>query len=92
MLAAILEKGIRFCIDYRRLNKPTKKDAYLKPLIKETLAQLKNAKVFTKIDICQAFHKLRMATDSEDYTMFALRFGVFKWKVLPFGLTGGPAS
>ena len=43
--------GIRFCVDYRKLNKLTKKDAYPIPLIAETLAQLKGAKVFTKIDI-----------------------------------------
>lgn len=33
-----------------------------------------------------------MAADSEDYMTFALRFEAFKWKVLPSGLTGGPAS
>ena len=43
--------GIRFCVDYRRLNAITKKDRYPIPLIEETLAQLKGAKYFTKIDI-----------------------------------------
>ena len=78
MLAVKLGKGIRFCVDYRRLNELTKKDAYPILLIEETLAQLKNAKIFTKIDIRQAFHKLRMAADSEDLTTFASRFGAFK--------------
>ena len=84
--------GICFCVDYRRLNELTKKDAYPIPVIAETLAQLKGAKVFTKIDIRQAFHKLRMEASSEDLTTMTTRFGAFKWKVLPFGLTGGPAS
>ena len=92
MLAAKPGGDIRFCVDYRHLNELTKKDAYPIPLIEETLAQLKNAKVFTKIDIRQAFHKLRMAADLEDYTMFTLRFGAFKWKVLPFRLMERPAS
>ena len=83
---------IRFCVDYKRLNELTKKDAYPIPLIAKTLAQLKGAKVFTKIDIRQAFHKLRMSASSEDLTTMATRFGAFKWKVLPFRLTGGPAS
>ena len=91
MLAAKPEKDIRFCVNYRCLNKLTKKDAYPISLIKKTLAQLKNAKVFTKINICQAFHKFRMTADSEDLTTFASRFGAFKWKVLPFELTSGPA-
>ena len=81
--------GVWFCMDYRRLNKLIVKDTYLISLIKETLAQLKNAKVFTKIDIRQAFHKLQMAADSENYTTFSCRFGAFKWKVLSFALTGG---
>ena len=92
MLAVKPDRGIRFCVNYRCLNKLTKKDAYPLPLIKEILAQLKNTKVFTKIDICQAFHKHRMAANSEDYTMFASQFEVFKWKVLLFRLMGGPAS
>ena len=78
MLAAKLGGGIRFCVDYKRLNELTKKDAYPIPLIEETLTQLKNAKIFTKINICQAFHKFRIAANLEDYTMFASQFGAFK--------------
>ena len=78
MLAVKPGGGVWFCVDFRRLNELTVKDAYLIPLIEETLAQLKNAKVFTKIDIRQAFHKLRMAADSEDYITFSCRFGIFK--------------
>ena len=78
MFAAKPGGGIRFYIDYKRLNELTKKDTYPILLIKEILAQLKNAKVFTKIDICQVFHKLKMAANSEDLTTFALQFGAFK--------------
>ena len=56
------------------------------------MAKLKKAIVFTKIDIRQAFHKLRKAIESEDATIFASRFGTYKWKVMLFGLKGGPAS
>ena len=84
--------GIRFCVNYRKLNSLTKKDAYPLLLIAETIARLKKAIVFTKFDIRQAFHKLRMAIESEDATTFASQFGAYKWKVMPFGLTGGPAS
>ena len=92
MLAVKPSEGVRFCVDYRRLNKLIVKDAYPIPLIKKTLVQLKNAKVFMKIDIRQAFHKLQMVTDSEDYITFLYKFSAFKWKVLPFGLTGAPTS
>ena len=92
LLAKKPSGGLRFCVDYRRLNQITKKDRYPIPLIEETLAQLKEAKIFSKIDIRQAFHKLRMEAASEDLTTFNSRFGAYKYKVLPFGLTGGPAS
>ena len=78
MLAAKPEESIRFCIDYKRLNELIKKDAYPIPLIEKTLTQLKNAKVFTKINIRQTFHKFKMAADSEDYIMFASQFRAFK--------------
>lgn len=47
-------------------------------LIAETTAQLKHASLFTKIDIRQAFHKLRMAAESDDLTTFISRYGAFK--------------
>ena len=79
-------------MNYWKLNKLTKKDAYPIPLIAETLVQLSHARVFIKIDIWQVFHKLCITAESEDLTTMITRFGAYKWKVLPFGLTGGLAS
>ena len=78
MLVAKPGEDIRFCVNYRRLNELTKKKIYPILLIKEILAQLKNIKVFTKIDIRQIFYKLRMTADLKDLTMFALQYGAFK--------------
>ena len=52
--------GLRFCVDYRKLNAITKKDRYPLPLIDETLAQLNKAKIITKLDIRYAFNRIRM--------------------------------
>jgi transposase InsO family protein len=84
--------GLRFCIDYRKLNAITKKNQYPLPLIEETLERLSRAKIFTKMDIRLAFHQIRMHPDSEDLTTFRTRYGSYKYKVLPFGLTNGPAT
>ena len=84
--------GWRFCIDYRKLNAITKKDAYPPPLIGETIRRIGKAKVFTKLDIRQAFHRIRIHPDSEDLTTFKTRYGNYRMKVLPFGLTNGPAT
>lgn len=84
--------SLRFCVDYRKLNAITKKDRYPLPLIDETLARLSRAKIYTKLDIRQAFHRIRMHPDSEALTTFRCRYGAYKCKVLPFGLTNGPAT
>jgi transposase InsO family protein len=84
--------GLRFCVDYRKLNAITKKNQYPLPLIDETLERLSRAKFFTKLDIRQAFHKIRIHPDSEDLTTFRTRYGSYKYRVVPFGLTNGPAT
>jgi hypothetical protein len=86
------DQSLRFCIDYRKLNSITRKDGYPLPLIDETLQEISKAKVMTKLDIRQAFHRIRMAEGSEDLTTFRTRYGSYKCKVLPFGLTNGPAT
>ena len=85
--------GLRFCVDYRKLNAITRKDRYPLPLLNETLAQLTDAKIFTKLDIRYAFNRIRMATDQdEELITFRTRFGSYKYRVLPFRLTNGPAT
>jgi transposase InsO family protein len=84
--------SLRFCIDFRKLNQITRKDRYPLPLIDETLARISRAKIFTKLDIRQAFHRIRMDPQSEELTTFRTRYGSYKCKVLPFGLTNGPAT
>jgi Reverse transcriptase (RNA-dependent DNA polymerase) len=84
--------SLRFCIDYRKLNNLTRKDQYPLPLIEETLARLSKARIFTKLDIRQAFHRIRIDPDSEELTTFRTRYGAYKCKVMPFGLTNGPAT
>lgn len=84
--------GLRFCVDFRKLNSMTKKDRYPLPLISEILNRLSRAKVYTKLDIRQGFHRIRMHPDSEDLTTFRTRYGTYKYKVLPFGVTNGPAA
>jgi hypothetical protein len=84
--------GLRFCVDYRALNAITTKDRYPLPLTKETLNNLKGMKYFTKIDIISAFNNLRIAKGQEYLTAFRIRLGLFESLVMPFGLTGAPAS
>ncbi|THC87443.1 hypothetical protein EYZ11_013110 [Aspergillus tanneri] len=84
--------GLRFCVDYRKLNSITKKDRYPLPLISEFMERISHARIFTKIDIRQGFHRIRMDPKQEDLTTFRTRYGSYKYKVMPFGLTNGPAT
>ena len=84
--------GLRFCVDYRKLNSITKRNQYPLPLIDETLSRLGQARIFTKLDIRQAFHRVRIHPDSVDLTTFRTRYGSYKYNVVPFGLTNGPAT
>jgi hypothetical protein len=70
--------GLRFCVDYRALNRLTRKDRYLLPLIQETLRNLSEAVVFTKLDVIAAFHRIRIAEGDEWKTAFRSRFGLFE--------------
>ena len=71
-----------FCVDYCRLNSLTRKDQYPLPLISQTLLRLSKAQIYTKLDIRQTFHQIRMDPDSEDLTTFHMRYGAYKCKVL----------
>jgi hypothetical protein len=84
--------GMRLCIDYRKLNAITRKDRYLLPLINELLQRVLKAKFFTKLDIRQGFHQIRMHPDSKDLTTFRTRYSSFKYKVMPFRVTNSPAT
>ena len=84
--------GLRLCVDYRALNALSKKNQYPLPLIRETLDRLVKAKYFTKLDIIAAFNRIRMAAGDEWKTAIRTRYGLYKYLVMPFGLTGAPST
>ena len=45
-----------------------------------------------KLDIHYIFNRIRIYLDFKDLTTFKTRYGAYKYKVLPFGLTNGPAT
>ena len=83
---------LRLCVDYRKLNKLTKKNKYPLPLISQCLDRLSSAKVFTSLDLRGAFNLIRIAEGDEEKTAFRTPFGLFEYLVMPFGLTNGPST
>ncbi|OJD19313.1 hypothetical protein ACJ73_08650 [Blastomyces percursus] len=65
--------GLRFCVDYRGLNRITRKDRYPLPLINETLQRIGKAKWFTKLDISAAFYKTTIVMGSAHINNRSLR-------------------
>jgi hypothetical protein len=84
--------GLCFCVDYRALNAITQKDQYPLPQIHETLQKISEAKWFTKVDIIQAFHNIRIAKGDEWKIVFCTRFGLYEWLVTPFGPANAPST
>ena len=84
--------GLRFCVDYRGLNALTRRDKYPLPLIDETLRMIAQAKWISKVDVIQAFHRVRVREGDEWKTTFNTRLGAYEWLVTPFGLSGGPST
>ena len=74
------------------MNKVTVKDIYPLPRIEEILDSLANAKYYTKLDLQQGYHQIRMHPDHAKRTAFQTKFGSFHFLVMPFGLANAPAT
>jgi len=83
---------MRLVTDYRALNKATVKNWYPLPRIEELPDTLQGAKWFTKLDLIADYHQVRMNPDDVWKTTFKTKFGLYKWKVMVFGLTNAPAT
>lgn len=83
--------SLRPCIDYRGLNDITIKNRYPLPLMTSAFELLQGAQVFTKLDLRNAYHLIRIREGDEWKTAFNTSMGHFEYPVLPFGLTNAPA-
>ena len=84
--------SIRMCVDYRKLNAKTVKDAYPLPRIDDTLDSLANARVFATLDLASGYHQVRNTPRAKVKSAMITKQGLFDWNVMSFGLTGAPAT
>ena len=84
--------SLRLCVDYRALNRMTIKNRYPIPLTTEIMDRIRNAKEFSRVDVRDAFHRMRVAEGDEWKTAFRTRYGHFEYLVMPFGLCNAPAT
>ena len=82
----------RWCMDLRMLNDVTITDANQAPLQDTAKEKLQGKRYFTKLDLRDGYHHLRIRKGDEHKTAFLTEFGLYEWKVMCFGLKNAPAE
>jgi len=85
------DSSLCLCVDYRGLNKNLKKNWYPLLLITDLLDAPRKARIYTKSDLCHAYHLIRIWDSDKWKTMFQTKYRSFKWMVILEGLTNAPA-
>ena len=84
---------LRFCIDLRKLNDRTVKDAYSLPRIESILDSLGGAQIFSTLDLKAGYWQVEMAEECKAYTAFTCGpLGFYECDTMPFGATNAPAT
>ena len=82
----------RFCVDYRKVNDVTRKDAYPIPRVDDTLDMLSGSTWFTTLDLKSGYWQVEVAEEHREKTAFCTPEGLFEFNVMPFGLCNAPAT
>jgi hypothetical protein len=81
----------RLCVDYRALNEVTIKNKYPLPRIDDLFDQLCGVCVFSMVDLQLEYHQLKVRECDIPKIAFVLRYGLYEFTVMSFGLTNAPA-
>lgn len=83
----------RFCVNFRKVNAVTKRDAYPLPQVTTILDRLRDAKFLTSLDVKSAYWQIPMAADSREKTAFTVPGrGLYEFTAMPFGLHNAAAT
>lgn len=82
----------RLCVDYRVLNKYIIRDNYPLPVIEDHITALYGKKYYTKLDLKDGFHQIRVEENAIKYTAFTTPVGQYEYLGMPFGLKTATAK
>ncbi|KAL5489380.1 hypothetical protein EMCRGX_G018469 [Ephydatia muelleri] len=92
MLAQGKDGSTTFCVDFRQLNSLTKEDAHPLPRVDNTLDSLSGAQWFSTIDLASGYWQVEVAEEDKEKTAFSTPFGLFLFRIMPFGLCNAPST
>jgi hypothetical protein len=84
--------GYRMCIDFRKVNKVTKKDHYPLPFIDQMLERLSKKNLFCFLDGYSGFSQIAVKKQDQEKTTFTCPYGTYAYRHMPFALCNAPAT
>uniref|UniRef100_A0A3P8RRT6 Gypsy retrotransposon integrase-like protein 1 n=1 Tax=Amphiprion percula TaxID=161767 RepID=A0A3P8RRT6_AMPPE len=83
---------VRLCIDYRKLNSQTIRDAYALPNLEETFSALSGSKWFSVMDLKSGYYQIEMEEEDKAKTAFVCPLGFYEFNRMPQGITNAPST
>ena len=83
---------VRLCVDYRKLNLQTIRDAYALPNLEESFSALAGAQWFTVMDLKSGYYQIEMEERDKQKTAFVSPLGFYEWNRMPQGITNAPST
>jgi len=93
VILALKKNGkLKVCVNYKALNKVTKKDQYPLPFCEESLEEVAGHEMYTFGDGYRGYHQVKIAPEDQLKTTFTTPWGTFCYTLMPFGLCNVPGT